>query len=103
MMAKHSFPRVISLSTPSYGDTVRSAKARRPRAHGPLGIAVPDSDDLSVPKWKGPVKRRAPESYQLPSIHETWRCGNRFCRQWTAAGSHAVGRCSFCQTPRGEP
>lgn len=35
-----------------------------------------------------------------PSIHETWRCVNRWCNQWTMNGAHLRGRCNFCQEPR---
>jgi hypothetical protein len=51
-----------------------------------------------APVWTGPVIRRDPATYQLPSIHHTWRCTG--CRQWTMNGAYLVGRCNFCGVAR---
>jgi hypothetical protein len=85
--------------TPSYSDTAkRGPRPVKRRAHGPLGVAIPDTDRLDEPRWTGPVERTDPAQYQKPSVHLTWRCPN--CRHWTMNGSDQTGRCNLCQTPR---
>lgn len=50
--------------------------------------------------FTGTVIRRDEREYRKPSVHLTWRCGNRFCREWTMNKSYVTGRCNFCFTPR---
>jgi hypothetical protein len=65
------------------------------------------------PAWDGPVVRLEALSDEdriakggrargdrPRSVHETWRCANRWCSQWTMHGAHRTGRCNFCQEPR---
>lgn len=101
----------LNRRTPSYGATAR-AGARKRRNHGPLGIAVPETDNLDVKKWKGQVIRLADLSSDArvalgdqtltpsASAHETWMCRAPYCRQWTTNGAHRRGRCNWCDEPR---
>lgn len=89
----------LTRRTPSYGEIARQARRAITRpAHGPLGIAVPETDHLDVVKWRGPVERRDPASYRTRSVHETWRCPS--CRSWTMNGAYLLGLCNWCFTPR---
>lgn len=48
--------------------------------------------------WTGPVVRRDPATYQLPSEVQTWLCYS--CRTWTMHGAYLRGRCNWCHEPR---
>ena len=50
--------------------------------------------------WTGPVERVDSVALRKPCIQLTWRCVNRFCRNWTMNGAHEHGHCNFCQEPR---
>lgn len=85
------------LRTPSYSTIAKAAKRKR-RAHGPLGIAIPETDNLLAVKWTGPVERRPVASYRLRSVHLTWRCSS--CRSWTMNGAWKYARCNWCSAAR---
>jgi hypothetical protein len=50
--------------------------------------------------WTGPVERRDPDVVRQRSVHLTWRCPARHCREFTMNGAYKVGRCNFCHEPR---
>jgi hypothetical protein len=69
-------------------------------------------DHAALPAWTGPVVRlgdlSAAERVELGdrtlarprSVHLTWRCAARHCRQFTMHGAYKIGRCNFCHEPR---
>lgn len=71
------------------------ARAGTPRNHGPLGIAVPETDALDVPLWTGPVERRKPETYQRQDSPGIVRCPT--CTHWRSDARGACGTCGGWQ------
>ena len=71
-----------------------------PRAQRPV-IQHYVFDHSAPAAWTGPVVRRDPASYQLPSLQLTWRCSGRHCGHWTMPHAYEPDRCNFCGARRG--
>lgn len=65
-------------------------------AHGPLGVAVPATDERAE-GWTGPVERRAPRTYQRQTSVGIVRCP--WCDHWVGETKHLCGTCHIPLIP----
>lgn len=65
--------------------------ARVERTHGPLGLSVPGTD-WRADRWRGPVVRRDPRTYQRQTSVGILRCP--YCSHWRDESPDVA--CSTC-------
>jgi hypothetical protein len=79
---------------PTLGSLARRI-ARVERKHGPLGLSVPGTDPGD--RWRGPVVRRDPRTYQRQTSCGIIRCP--WCDHWVGETNHLCGTCHIPLTP----